>query len=364
MKGSINKNLLNLQKSTIMIYDIEFIVPVCLNGKYLKRLETFLKYGLQNIQNKKVLLTLICAEHEREQLNNININFCDINIQTNKENHCVPKVYEYLSNYSNDNVRWIAKIDDDSLNDVSELVDKLDRNYDHERDYYIIPPNPKKDVHSIEIELLKSHKLISPEFIVSHEIEISISSQSTMKKLKKVSNFFRDRAKISNGYSDQSMAIGARMVKIYPVECHFISHLPLIGDFSILGGKLNHVHLISNDTNVQCFNFMVDRLENRFEKKADAILFEAFTNKEFFFSWEENKNKGVILKLGEMGKIFNSVHINESLWTVKNGNLEFLNIEARPTTIFNKATLLETMNGNFLKNPRATMTLRPLALDI
>ncbi len=165
-------------------HDIEFIVPVSTIGKYNERMLNFLKYGLLNIKNKKTLLTLICAEHEKDAVISSSSSYktTDLQIITNIHNHCASKVYFYLSTYNPNNARWTAKIDDDSLNDVSTLVDKLDKNFDHTRDYYIVP-NLIGDFPREEVDLVNKYELSDPHFKIQHEIEISITSQSTMQKI-------------------------------------------------------------------------------------------------------------------------------------------------------------------------------------
>ena len=66
------------------------------------------------------------------------------------------KVYFYFSHYDKrdlDSTRWIAKIDDDSVNDVGLLVKKLDEEYNCDEKYYIIA-GLQQDIDSIEQNLL------------------------------------------------------------------------------------------------------------------------------------------------------------------------------------------------------------------
>ena len=66
------------------------------------------------------------------------------------------------------------------------------------------------------------------------------------------------RAKIEDGYTDYALACAARISKIYPIDAYFLSRHPLIGDLTIFGGHLAHIHDISHDKNEYCLLYTSD----------------------------------------------------------------------------------------------------------
>jgi hypothetical protein len=361
-------------------FDIEFVVPISLKEeKYATRAETFLKYGLINIENKQILLTLICFESERDDMQSLVASFGKVEntkIVTSDGHHPAVKIYQYLSNYDTNNARWMAKVDDDSITDVSTLVDKLDQHYDWTKDYHIISNPARKETHGIELDLMKKYNLLSNDFIHTHEWEISITSNQTMRTIRDnpmAMQIMSDRSKIPDGYCDQTLAIAAKVCKIYPTECSFITYHPYIGVFSYFGGYMTHIHFVSHDKNPHCLRYFLNRFENKFEVESDRDIFNTFENKEFFFS--PDKTQGVILTLSNTGRIINhatnsptgrpvtsTMLMADLLWSIRNGNLEFLNMEGKPTTIFKNVNINTMMKGKTTTTPITEKVLRVIDL--
>lgn len=361
-------------------FDIEFVVPLCLKEeKYVRRAETFLKYGLINVGNKRTLLTLICFESELDAVESLVRSHykSEVRFVTSTDHHPAVKYYQYLSKYSPDTARWMAKVDDDSITDVSTLVDKLDQHYDYERDYHIISAPARKESGGIEITLMRKYDLFSSDYTHTHEWEISVTSNQTMKRIaanKTASQLLADRAKISSGYCDQSLAIAAKMCKVYPTECSFITYHPYIGMFSYFGGHMTHIHFVSPDKNSHCLQYVKNKIDDKFERESDREIHDAMKDKEFFFT--ADKIQGSIIKLSEKGKIINetnpivgkplplptSMMMNDYLWTIRNGDLEFLGMEGKVTTVFKQANINMTMKGKTTFHPITEKILKIIDL--
>lgn len=262
------------------MYDIEFQMGVCVQDHYLQRLIDFKKYGLCNIGNKKVLVKLLTGREilpaeakkgwsvETEIISSNNI------IGYPHTTHLLPKLYNYYPNMSDEtvsNARWFCRIDDDSITDVSGLVDNLDLEYDHERDYYIVTIcGDDAEEHHFDKDLAKEfgyERWFSyNEYFPEHEIECCILSQSAMRKIvqnETAKSFLRRRGAIHDGFGDVALAYAARMCKIYPHKAPFLFHEPHLQYFSLFGGKLNHIHWISHDINGKLFRFYKRAVENK-----------------------------------------------------------------------------------------------------
>ena len=241
-------------------YDIQFIVPICLFQKYKKRFLYFKKNGLFNIENRKVLLTLLCETNDTELCCkdwDINIDVELIHCPHNQES---AKVYYYFDKFQESRlheVRWVAKIDDDSLTDVNDLVSRLDEFGDYQKEFYFAA-EILNNIEPEELHLIREFKLdwwfnkqIEGPY-VSHEVEGSFVSQKAMQTIyqnEQSRNFLKKRAEIHHGYTDIALACAARICKIYPLETPFLTTNSLIGDFSFFGGRLSHIHFVAPDIN-------------------------------------------------------------------------------------------------------------------
>lgn len=256
--------------------DIEFVIPICLNGKYLNRINNFLKYGIINYNNNSIKITILVDREENNLLNQLkNPNNHNLKIVECPIGHEACKVYFYFSHYDKrdlDSTRWIAKIDDDSVNDVGLLVKKLDEEYNCDEKYYIIA-GLQQDIDSIEQNLLWElgygdwfdyNNMIGNHII--HEKEGSIVSRAGLRAIltnPKAIEFLLKRSYIDCGYTDQALAAAARICKIYPSSPLFLTHEPTLSNFSIFGGKLAHVHFIAEDINESIFKILKSKIDNK-----------------------------------------------------------------------------------------------------
>lgn len=237
------------------MYDIEFALPIVGNGPYLRRFLDFKQYGLLNIGSNKVMVKLLTdgtAPAEDIILRGWPTNV-DAAIFSTTYPTPAPKIYSYYASIRELSARWFAKVDDDSCTDVDGLVKSLDRDFDHDRDYYIVTDLRKEHV-EIDRRILpdRQHWFNPHGKSPTHEWEASVISQSAIRMLvanPEVIAYLQRRITIPDGYGDISLALAARMCKIYPVEATFMSQYAYLPFFSICGGWLNHIHYISHDRN-------------------------------------------------------------------------------------------------------------------
>lgn len=325
-----------------MKYDIEIVIPVSFKAPYGKRIQDFKKYGLLNIKDKKVLLTLLIGTETNKIEENWPDNV-DVNIVSSDSDHEVSKVYLYFSNYKDQQARWIAKFDDDSINDISNLVNKLDEDFDHAGDYYIITEF-RPEQHRQEDDILKSlgyGRWFNPSCTIWHELEGSVLSHSALTKItnnESAVNFMKKRAKIEEGYTDYALACAARISKIYPIDAYFLSRHPLIGDLAIFGGHLTHIHDISHDKNEYCLDLLI-RMMNK-NVGSGSEIYPEIVNKEFVYrNWKGLQE----IKLREDGIIERAG--DAKIWHIKsNGLLEFLRSDGTLIDAFDNYE-----NTNFMK---------------
>ena len=325
------------------MYGIEIVIPVSFKGPYGQRLLDFKKFGLLNVQDKKVLLTLLVGTEKIEKAKNGWPENVSINIISNDNCHEVTKIYGYLSSLKDaTKSRWLAKFDDDSINDVSALVDKLDKEFDYTRDYYVITEfrNERWPEEENILRKLGYGRWCAKDYNLWHELEGSVISQAALVKILEneiAVKFLTMRAKIANGYTDCALAHAARIVKIFPSDAYFMSKEPFIGELSIFGGSLAHIHNISHDKN----DYTIDLLDRMLRKdmSGSSKLYPEIVNKDFVYrNWQG----------------LHEIHLNENgiiegvcdakIWHMKQDHLEFLRNDGQLIAAFDNYE-----NTNFLK---------------
>lgn len=247
-----------------MEYDIEIIVPLCV--RLADRLEDFKKYGIFNTSGRKVLVTAILSNDEEiEGLNEGWHDGVDLRIRKNKCPDYVSNLYKFYADLKPEELksRWIMRIDDDSCNDIGGLIENLDMFYDWEDKCYLGDLDCfSRVLHGNEKEVYPEYKhmlgdLEGLSLLLKNEVECGIISYEGilhMLRNKKCMNLIRQRSELRGGYGDCVIALAAALCKFHPVQCPFISHLPLINEFSIFGGRLNHIHMVSRKKNGENFH--------------------------------------------------------------------------------------------------------------
>ena len=317
-----------------MKYDIEFVIPITFKDKFLQRAIDFKKIGLLNINNNKVLVNFLVGTEAvpKDFLDGFNY---DVRIIDSTYNVHSNKVSDFYSKLNPDKLdsRWIARIDDDSLTDVSGLLYNLDNEFDYKKEYNIIT-DYKLEVDTHEFNILSEMgygRWFGGRPTVAHEWECGILSHGALKTMllnKNSIEFLNKRTNFGEGFCDQCISIAARMAKIYPVDGWFLTQFSEVFNFSLFEGTYNHIHYIARDIDSFKFDFLNEMLTS--ERKL-------LQNKDFAF-YVNNKPVG-ILTFAPNGKIKNYHHENEAFWSLRKNDL----------IIFNKDGIMTCEYKDFLK---------------
>ena len=269
------------------MYDLEILVPAEANLQ--KRFEDFKRWGLQNIGDCKIKLVLAASKG-----NDIAIfksgwpEGIDVEILETPYKHVAQRIYYYYDNLKPDAAKWYLRIDEDSLNDISGLMNHLNDLFDYTREYHIVG-EINYDIQQLEKDLLCeigfSHWYGKSNEGPPHEHEASITSLAAMKRIlecDKAKEYLKLRKQIPNGYGDHGLCFCARMVKIHPISAKFLTINPDIINFSIFGGRYNHIHWVSREKNPG----IIQWLETKDEQKS-----KLFENQSFLLCNEKEKEK-------------------------------------------------------------------------
>jgi hypothetical protein len=249
-----------------MAYDLEVVVPVC--GRFSSRLDDYKKYGLVNIKNRKVLVNLIVSGEKLKGLEegwNPNLS---INLINNSDSDYVKNIYKFYLTIDPDKIssRWFIRLDDDSCTDVDGLVSNLDLFYCWEHPYYL---GHLKDFNNAlmgeEGQLYPEYKHLLEEYssfasLLKNEVECAVLSRTALSNILKNEKAYRllkFRAGLEGGYTDAVLAVSSAIAKVYPIDCPFITYLPLINEFSLIGGVKNHIHLVRRTSEGENFTDIV-----------------------------------------------------------------------------------------------------------
>jgi len=349
------------------VYDIEFVLPVAGSAqKWLDRLEDFKKYGLHNINTARTLITILPGDHEIEDLDKGWP--CNFRIVRTKENNAAQKIYEFYSKYKAsdiNHIRWSCKLDDDSMTNVDKLVNDLDIYYDHERDYYLVSDlNFDSKVYKDVLEEFGfknwfiggtlnervrddySDAKGDRKFELAHEHEACIISQCTMQKMyenKTVRKMLKRMSEKPGGYGDHGVAYAARIIKVHPLDCQFMTAHPAVKEFSVFGGRFHHIHYIHREEKRVWGEFeKIINIKSGSIKKTtfspastdDQRYMKLFSGKSFEFGRVPSDviTNRLILQPG--GKIKGGNPNNEHEWNIRNKKLRFMNISGTATTEF------------------------------
>lgn len=245
------------------MYDIEILVPADTSKPHIvERFKDFKKYGLYNVQNKKIRLVLAIANNNDSKeiasgwSQNIDVEICE----TPYEN-VAQRIYHYYSEFIQPNTaKWYFRVDEDSLTDISETINNLERDFDWQKEFHI-GTGFNRDSSNIDRKILKT---LGFEYLYEirgpvHEIEMSITTNAAIKTIfnnEQSKKYFSMRKLFAEGYGDHGLAIAARMNKIYPVSIDWISYEAHLYNFSIFGGYLTHVHHTTREQQPQLFGYL------------------------------------------------------------------------------------------------------------
>jgi hypothetical protein len=339
------------------MYDLEICLPVSGSGKYFNRLLDFKRYGLLNVRCK-IKLVLLCGNEKIPNLEQDWPDGVDAISVSNRTNYVTSKICDYYLKTLNEhplNARWYFKIDDDSVNDISGLINNLDRYFDHTDACYLAAyadENFGQEEHDT-LERVGLSNVLSGMIPCFHEWEACIISRAAIEKINNcptAQSFLKSRAELQSGPGDQSISIAALLAKVYPMHCPFISKDPILEEFSYFGGNLNHVHYIARDIDFGQFQLLVCKISPKIALEEGYLnvnndLYRELLNSDYVF-YNSNKTTLGIIRFLEPCIIGNYSHPNEIIWKIKDDKLQFIGIDGRPTTIFEKID-----NGNLFSGP-------------
>lgn len=319
------------------MYDLEIGIPFC--QKYEQRFKDFKKIGLTNIGDYRVHLTLLIGNESFPAafLYSDWPEGVDIEVRTCDSNHWIPKLANYYLSLNPKSARWFVKLDDDSVNDVSSLIDDLDFHFDHERDYYIateVAPTMSK----VDQKLVRKFGYTrwfenKYKSTLCNEWECSIVSRSCIERMLHHPHFvpyFQERSAIPEDYGDAMLAMVARMCKIYPIEADFITKNCAFAHLTRFGGRMSHIHYVCRQSKPRLVEFLIWHEENRCQE----------------LQFTEKNGNSVVLK--ENGKIVSDHPILQHLyWYEQNKNLILINNEGTMIDILKKT-------GNIYKGNETT----------
>lgn len=269
------------------MFDLDVIVPFC--GKFRQRLDDFKRYGLVNQRGRRVRINAILSGETIEGLSDGWSGDFSVRAICNESDEYISNLYRYYLSIDPADVdfRWLIRIDDDSCTDVDGLVSNLDRHYGSESPAYLGDLHPLQNaLNGYEGHLYEQYKHLLGDMepfgnLLMSEVECSVMNSEAASKI--FSNdasrrLIEKRASLSGGYGDCVVALAANIAGVHPISCPFITHRPLVGDFSLLGGVRNHIHMVArrphgenfwNRTSVEVFALLtkvLDNAPNEFEK--------------------------------------------------------------------------------------------------
>lgn len=319
-----------------MTYDLEVIVPVC--SRFAQRIEDFKRYGLVNIKNRKVLVNTIASNENIEGIDEgwpkgVDVNF----IKSDCPDH-ISNLYKFYVNLNPDalKAKWLIRLDDDSCTDVDGLLSNLDLFYDWTDKHYLGDLNDFAwavrvgEVYDEYKHLLGEYEKVA--MLLKNEIECGVISHGGLVHIlnnEKAMSLLRHRSELRGGHGDCVVALAAALAKFYPTNCPFITHHPLIDEFSLFGGVKNHIHLIARSkegenfpkAEAHCFTIItkvVDNNPTEMEKKIAGSRFLIETEDDLKI-YEFNSNYGVKVKFED--HIFNWMEYDGSLVILDRGNI-------------------------------------------
>lgn len=254
-----------------MEYDLEMVVPV--SSKYRDRLEDFKRYGVVNVKDRRVLVSLLTSGEKIYGLEDGWPDGVDPKTVFNEGDDYVANVYGYFLG-AIPRSRWIMKLDDDSCTDVDGLLENLDKFYDSEERFYL-GSSLTRFIGGREGVMGDFYETFFGKIFLKlqHEIECCVLSHVGLEHIlssDQSRKFLENRVGMKGGATDIALAFAAALSKLYPVDLPFSSHFPLLNEFSLFGGSLNHIHLVSRVRAGDNFNEW---------ERCGAVQYEALTKR-------------------------------------------------------------------------------------
>lgn len=244
--------------------DVEILLPVSANGKYLDRLRAFQKTGLLNHQRHQIHVTILTGTEDPQRFEEGWV--YPFSIVPSRYDHVASKIYDYYSSIcegTSHSANWFMRVDDDSCTDVGGLIEWANANF-HSDDCIYLMSGYSWDIVTQYREaairlgyghlfrpLMKGMRGGLPSSSFAHEWECSFLSKGAMQRIFAEQNcrrFFQEIAKLESGYGDHGLSVAARMVGIPTSQSEVLSSEPDMDKFSLFGGgDFFHIHYIAPD---------------------------------------------------------------------------------------------------------------------
>ena len=295
------------------MYDLEIVLAVCGKEKYATRLKEFKKNGIVSIEDKKVLLSLLVGAEEIKDADCGWPESLDVRIIKSSVNQCAAKMNYFYANYNCDNSKWIMRVDDDSVTNISHLMQELEK-FDYRQPFYFTTQLIEGDV-SVEKSLLHAFDSKHKKKTLFHEIECCVVSNECYKKIRQNEfclKILKIRAEIEFGFTDICLAACARECEINLTELHKITHEADVRKF--LENNVFHVHYLAPDVNNQQLKIITNKRED----------LKYINEKLFVCNHKQNQIGYFILR---KNGIVDSNISNLNFWTIEESNIGFYNEE-------------------------------------
>jgi hypothetical protein len=251
----------SLQPSNL--FDLEILLPIHPEGKWLDRMESFRRFGLLGGEQRRVRLVLLSGTSSLDPALSDPAAWAGIEsvaVGSSNSDYAAAKIYNYYGNVLAEQglqARWYLRVDDDSLTDIDRLLDHLDTTYDW-HDPLHLSGALLDDTQEPYLKAL--HDLVGERFVrgaghceVFHEWEHSLTSHAAMSRIvadPSARAFLRSVALLPDGYGDHCLSYAARIVGI-PLACvPFMSphcQLDRFATFAPSGDGFFHIHYLSPD---------------------------------------------------------------------------------------------------------------------
>jgi hypothetical protein len=236
------------------MFDLDVIVPFC--GKFLQRVEDFKRYGLVNQGGRKVRVNVVLSGERIEGIEEGWNGDFSVRVVENESPNYVGNLYRfYLSlDPGKQDSRWLIRLDDDSCTDVDGLLSNIDRFYGQETPVHLGDLHQLQNaLNGFEGHVYQQYRHLLGEYepfgnLLMTEVECGVMNAPAVSKVMEnpaSRRLLEKRASLEGGYGDCGVALAAYLAGVRPLSCPFITHQPLVRDFSLLGGVRNHIHMVA-----------------------------------------------------------------------------------------------------------------------
>lgn len=326
------------------MYELEIVLPVTLAHKYIQRLQDFKQIGILNVKKRKIRLVLACNKAEKAITEGWSPDI-DIKILETGHDHLVPKTCHYYFDLFNRELdsKWYMYVDDDSVTDIDGLLTRLE-DYNPDVGIYLSTGMNICPVHHgimIEHNLLReinAFHLLKGNYY--NDYESHIISRTAIKKIADsdlCKLYITKRSRIHDGYVDAFLAHASKIVGVVPFLCPFTYPLHTVLEFSLFGGRFNHLHYICHDerNTEQFFKWKtLFDIKDSPPEAYDKVIGKTY----FFYASNSQETPNIvgpigIVKLDQHFSLKYYKHENEQYWKLIDEKIHFYDKNLKVTSI-------------------------------